>query len=104
MTGSPAATKLASAVVALALVIALAAAEAGRAGPAGHWTQITYAHNGAQQNLGLARGKNGTLHVLWGGPKRRHYSAILDTPIKPSGAVGKKQTVLKGWLGVNPPD
>lgn len=73
------------------------------AGPPGRWTQITHAHNGAKANLGLARGKNGTLHVLWAGPLRRGFTAISDTPISPSGAVGKPQAVVSGWNSVQVP-
>lgn len=73
------------------------------AGPTGHWTQITHTHNGARANLGLGRAKNGTLHVLWAGPARRPYTAILDTPISLAGKVGKPQTVVSGWDSVQPP-
>ncbi len=91
--------------VALAAASALAAvAGSASAGPAGHWTQITKFHNGAKANLGLARTKDGTLHVLWGGPGRLPYPSIFDTPISRTGVVGKPQTVLSGWVGVHPPD
>ena len=65
---------------------------------AGSWKQISHAHNGTKANLGLARGKDGVLHVLWAGPLRRGYSAIYDTPIAASGAVGKAQAVVSGWV------
>ena len=73
------------------------------AGPPGKWTQITHAHNGSRSNLGLARGKDGALHVLWAGPNRPTYTAIYDTPISPKGAVGKPNAVVSGWLSLNPP-
>ena len=70
---------------------------------AGSWKQISHAHNGTKANLGLARGKDGVLHVLWAGPLGRGYSAIYDTPIAASGAVGKAQAVVSGWVSVQPP-
>jgi hypothetical protein len=73
------------------------------AGPAGHWTQITRAHNGSASNLGLARSKNGALHVFWAGPARPPYTAITDTQISPAGVAGPKSTVVSGWDSVHVP-
>ena len=73
------------------------------AGPPGTWTQITRQINGANPNIGLARTKDGTLHVLWAGPGRAPYTAILDTPISPAGAIGKGQPVVAGWANVHQP-
>jgi hypothetical protein len=78
-------------------------AVSANAGPPGRWTQITQAHNGARANLGLARGKDGTLHVLWAGPARRPYTAIFDTPISLKGVVGQRHAVVSGWNSVSPP-
>ena len=86
---------------AAAATVALAAA--AHAGPAGTWRQITHAHNGAAANLGLARDKNGRLHVLWAGPARTPYSTIFDTPVSPAGAVGQRRAVVSGWQSVQPP-
>jgi hypothetical protein len=88
-------------VVGAALVLVLAGS-AG-AGPPGKWTQITHAHNGTIANLGLARARDGTLHVLWAGPKFRPYPSIFDTSISPAGAVGGARAVVSGWAGVHPP-
>jgi hypothetical protein len=85
------------------LAALLAFATTAGAGPAGRWTQITRSHSGARANLGLAREKGGTLHVLWAGPRYAPFTAIYDTPISPSGAVGNPHPVLSGWSGVNPP-
>lgn len=92
----------ASALAAATSTIALLAA-AAHAGPADMWTQITHAHNGAAPNLGLARGKDGTLHVLWAGPARAPHSTIFDTPISPAGKVGRPQAVVSGWQSVQAP-
>jgi hypothetical protein len=83
-------------------VAALAGSASG--GPPGTWTQITHGINGAKSNVGLARGKDGTLHVIWAGPGRPPYTAILDTSITPAGAVGKAQSVVSGWANVHSPD
>lgn len=94
------ATTLTAAAVAAALALLAAAATAG---PPGRWTQITHAHNGAKSNLGLARGKDGTLHVIWAGPNRGPFKAIYDTPISRAGGVGQQRTVVSGWDSVQPP-
>src|SRR5262245_25683330 len=86
------------------LVVAVAAvAGSASAGPATKWTQITHQHNGARTSLGLARGKDGKLHVLWAGPNRAPFHEILDTTITAAGKVGTPQKVLAGWSGVNTP-
>lgn len=88
----------------LAATVALAAlAASASAGQAGRWTQITRAHNGAASNLGLARGKNGILHVFWAGPARAPYPTITDTQVSPAGVVGRKSPVVSGWDSVHPP-
>jgi hypothetical protein len=81
----------------------LPVALSAQAAEPGGWTQITHAHSGAKSNLGLARGRDGTLHVLWAGPARAPFKAILDTPISPSGAIGRTQAVVSGWSAVHPP-
>jgi hypothetical protein len=82
---------------------AVAAAAAAGAGSPGKWTQITHQHNGTVAALGLARTPNGMLHVLWAGPGRAPWTAVLDTQISPSGVVGSPQTVVSGWQGVHTP-
>ncbi len=91
-----------TAVVAVVLTGALFGGSAG-AGQAGRWTQITHAHSGAGSNLGLARGKNGALHVFWAGPARAPFTTISDTQISPAGAVGRTQAVVSGWNSVQRP-
>ena len=94
------ATTLAAVGTMAALAVLAAAASAG---PPGRWTQITHAHNGAKSNLGLARGKDGTLHVVWAGPNRGPFTAIFDTQISRAGAVGQQRAVVSGWNSVQPP-
>jgi hypothetical protein len=94
---------LSAALVGLLLAGLSVLAASAAAGPPGRWTQITHAHNGAKSNLGLARGKDGVLHVLWSGPARGPHSAVFDTRISPAGAVGQPQAVVSGWNSVQPP-
>ena len=89
-----------SAVALAAVALSALLGASSSAGQAGRWTQITKMHDGAKANLGLARGKNGVLNVIWAGPARPPYTAILDTPISPAGVAGKPQTVLAGWNAV----
>jgi hypothetical protein len=89
-------------VTAAAALCALALLAAPATSPA-RWVQITHQHAGSRANLGLARGRVGVLHVLWAGPNRAPFHAILDTPISPNGRVGAAQTIVSGWSGVNPP-
>jgi len=93
-----------SAAVLLAATATLAfLAASAHAGPAGRWTQITRAHNGAASNLGLARAKNGALHVFWAGPARAPFPTITDTQVSAAGVVGGKSPVVSGWDSVHVP-
>ena len=91
------------ATLAVGALVVLASSFAAQAGPPGTWTQITKQHNGSKPNLGLARAKDGTLHVLWAGPGRAPYTAVLDTTISPSGKVGTPKPVVSGWAAVHVP-
>ena len=103
MTKGTRARVIVSTGVCTALVASALLGASASAGRSARWTQITHAHNGAASNLGLARGKNGVLHVLWAGPAKPPLTAIFDTPISPGGVAGKPQTVLTGWNAVHAP-
>lgn len=66
---------------------------AAPAGPAkaprpGHWTQVTFGDLVNFADIGLVRGPNGALHVLWTDGK--HGAMVVrDTPILANGTVGK---------------
>jgi hypothetical protein len=53
-----------------------------------HWTRATAAGQQNIADIGLVRGTNGTLHVLWTNGKTGSVDAY-DTPIAPGGAVGQ---------------
>lgn len=68
----------------------------------GHWAQVTtpLADNPLIPEIGLARGADGVLHVLWlngSGPWR-----VKDTPIAASGQVGKPATIATDFLATDP--
>ena len=48
-------------------------------------------------------GKGRHLHVVWAGPSRGPFKAILDTPISRTGVVGQQRAVVSGWDSVQPP-
>jgi hypothetical protein len=92
-----------AALAALLACAAAAGATAASEGAAPGWRQITHGLNGTRPMLGLARSKDGTLHVLGPGPNRAPWKAILDTPVSPQGVVGRPQPVLSGWDALHPP-
>jgi hypothetical protein len=94
---------LSSSLVMAVLLTAVFVGGSAGAGRLGHWTQIARAHSGAGTNLGLARARNGALHVFWAGPVRAPFTTISDTQISPTGAVGKTQAVVSGWNSVQRP-
>jgi hypothetical protein len=68
----------------------------------GRWTQVT----GKLSNIndvGLARGKDGVLHVLWTSGGTGHFQ-VADTPISAAGAVGKPVTIRSHLYSASDPD
>jgi hypothetical protein len=59
----------------------------------GHWSRITANGLANINEVGLVRGGDQVLHVLWlGGNISGHY-AIMDTPVAADGAVGKTTAI-----------
>jgi hypothetical protein len=54
-------------------------------------------------DVGLARGPNGVLHVIWTGGKTGSMT-VWDTPIQASGAVGKPSALVRHLLTATFPD
>jgi hypothetical protein len=53
-------------------------------------------------DVGLARGADGVLHVLWATQVVAHQK-IMDTPLSPKGAPGKTATIASGlWIASYP--
>jgi hypothetical protein len=73
------------------------------AGP-GHWVQVTPKGTENIADVGLARGADGVLHVLWTAGSSGGNQKIIDTPIAPKGAPGKAVTIASGLFIASYPD
>jgi hypothetical protein len=85
---------------------AAAGAPSGAPGPApapGHWRQVTAAGLENFADIGLARGRDGVLHVLWTSGNTGTYR-VADTPIAPNGTVGKTTAIASGLYDIRFPD
>jgi hypothetical protein len=96
-TGAVTAAGLATVIAVATQATARTDAAAVTYGP-GHWVQVTA--NGMQNisDVGLARGTDGVLHVLWTGGTFQKQK-IVDTPIAANGKPGA-QTVVVGNIGL----
>jgi hypothetical protein len=65
------------------------------------WSRVTPAGTNLIDDIGLARGKDGVLHVLWTTDSASNQS-IMDIPISAKGAVGKPVTIAKFFLATDP--
>jgi hypothetical protein len=72
------------------------------AGP-GHWVQVTPKGTEIIADVGLARGSDGVLHVLWTAGSFGNQK-IMDTPLAPKGAPGKMATIASGLFIASFPD
>jgi hypothetical protein len=80
-----------------------AAVRSPSAAAPGHWTQVTTAGLLDFTDIGLARGSDGTLHVLWTTGTSGKFK-VMDTPITASGAVGHPVTVAAHMYQATFPD
>jgi hypothetical protein len=66
-----------------------------------HWSRVTPGGTSNLADIGLARGSDGVLHVVWttgsSGSQR-----IMDTPIGRTGAVGHPVTIARFYLATDP--
>ncbi|HET9894457.1 MAG TPA: hypothetical protein VFQ44_05940 [Streptosporangiaceae bacterium] len=69
----------------------------------GHWTQVTTAGQENFADVGLARGANGVLHVLWTSGQIGNMS-VWETPVQPNGVVGKPDAISKRLVLASFPD
>jgi hypothetical protein len=95
-----AATGLAVAATGIAPV--QAASTKAKALKPGQWTQVTGKLTNID-DIGLARGKDGVLHVLWSSGGTGHFQ-VTDTPISAAGAVGKPVTIQSHIFSASNPD
>jgi hypothetical protein len=93
----------ATALIAAGTGTGAAAAGGGlQAGP-GHWTRATGAGQPDFADIGLVRGTNGVLHVVWTGGSTGN-TTIYDTPIEPDGAVGRSVVITAHLNTASDPD
>jgi hypothetical protein len=81
---------------------ARATTPAASAGGPGHWSQVTPATSEIIADIGLVRGSDGVLHVLWLAGTSPY--SINDTPISANGTVHAKTVVASGWFIATYPD
>jgi hypothetical protein len=87
-----------AALATVALTISALAVPAGSASAAQKWDRISGPTNVGQQ-LGLARTKGGTLHVVWNQGPAGSADTIHDTRFSSNGARLGTSTVAGGWGG-----
>jgi hypothetical protein len=79
-----------------------AAASAGTGRPAAAtWSRVTPAGTNTIDDIGLARGSDGVLHVLWTTDGTSNQ-AVMDTPVSASGTVGKAVMITRFFLATDP--
>jgi hypothetical protein len=101
--GTAAAGAAAAALVltASAAVPAASAASAAAAPRPGQWERVTANGLGNIADIGLVRGKDDILHVIWVNPAGNR---VLDTPIKANGAAGRSVTIVSHFFSLGVPD
>jgi hypothetical protein len=84
-------------------VMAAAPARSVKAPRPGHWTQATFGDLDINADIGLVRGPNGVLHVLW---THGNDGAVVvrDTPILANGTVQKPVPITGRLLQASDPD
>jgi hypothetical protein len=65
---------------------------------------VTPSGTASSADVGLARGGDGILHVIWAGGTTAGHRTIEDTPIAASGKAGKPVTIASGLFLVTDPD
>ena len=95
---------LTSAAVALAGVAAAPSSTAAAAGSARlHWARVTATGLANSTDIGLARGRDGVLHVLWTAGSSGKVR-VLDTQIAASGRIGKTIVLASRLWAATDPD
>src|SRR5271165_69928 len=99
---------LCSALAAATVTVAMTSATSSiaQASAAGTWRQIAVGvvASGGSGNLGLARTKNGVLHVLIATPSAAAATGIADVAISSAGVPGAPKTVVSRWKAAEYPD
>jgi hypothetical protein len=80
-----------------------AGAVATRESSAG-WRQVGVGVTNSSAALGLARTKDGVLHVLLTTPNTSSGTGIADVPVSPTGVMGAATSIISGWEVAEYPD
>lgn len=89
-------------VAAVAAPVQAAVSDPARAPRPGQWTKVT-GNLSNIDDVGLARGTDGVLHVLWTSGGTGTFR-VSDTPIKANGVVGRPVTIASRIFSANDPD
>lgn len=114
LTGATASAALITALAAVLSSGAIAGAATVATSPAGvaqaaapkpgHWSRITANGLGNINEVGLVRGADGVLHVLWLDGITADNFAIMDTPVAADGAVGRTTAIASHLFLASFPD
>jgi len=86
----------------LGMVVLLAGSAAG--GSPGAWTRVTDPNGRNTDEVGLARTRDGVLHVVWRIQGAGSEETVRHAAIQPNGKVGSAATAVGGLRGVSDPD
>ena len=103
-TAASATTVSATAATTNAATSARAVPRAVAAGGPGRWSQVTAAGTSIIADVGLVRGADGILHVIWTQGTAAGREKIIDTPIGPGGTPASRVTIASGQYLVTDPD
>jgi hypothetical protein len=70
----------------------------------GRWSQVTASGTPTTADVGLVRGADGVLHVIWAPGDIAGREKIMDTPIAAGGAPERPVTIASGQYTVTDPD
>ena len=83
---------------------AATSARAVAAGGPGRWSQVTAAGTSIIDDVGLVRGADGILHVIWAQGTTPGREKIIDSPVGPGGTPAARVTIASGLYLVTDPD
>jgi hypothetical protein len=92
---------------AAAVAVALACVGATTAGVPGRWDTVVQGANvpgDSASELGVARTRDGVLHVAWKERIGPLAEAIRHRAVSASGRVGPVSTIVTGWVGLSDPE
>jgi hypothetical protein len=63
------------------------------------WKAVTTSDQSSVNQVGLVRGADGVLHVVWDRPTGPNTEDLLHTSIARSGRIGSTNPIQSGWIG-----